>query len=174
MKNTRDTYAKKAQKYGNCLVSYFYLSNISTMWVASEIVVLTFQRLRGINGEWKRVEEVCVCVWDKAEIQSGWILMWKHSWGGNLKGEVWQGQGREQGNKNRMVLGPTWNILDQKGRWQRKSLTVWQYGNCVLPLCYLLFLLCKRLALNLQKKCVCVMVLWYWKYFMIHLSFPAL
>lgn len=62
MKNTRDTYAKKAQKYGNCLVSNFYLSNISTMWVASEVVVLTFQRLRGINGEWKRVEEVCVCV----------------------------------------------------------------------------------------------------------------
>lgn len=29
-------------------------------------------------------------------------------------------------------------------------------GNCVLPLCYLLFLLSKRLALNLQKKCVCV------------------
>ena len=38
------------------------------MWVASEIVVLTFQRLRGINGKWKKVEEVCVyvcvCVWE--------------------------------------------------------------------------------------------------------------
>ena len=43
------------------------------MWVASEIVVLTFQRLRGINGKWKKVEEVCVyvcvCVCEKEEIQ---------------------------------------------------------------------------------------------------------
>lgn len=29
----------------------FHLSNISTMWVALEIVVVTFQRLKGINGK---------------------------------------------------------------------------------------------------------------------------
>lgn len=48
--------------------------------------------------------------------EEGWILMWKQSWGGNLKGEVCQEQGQEQGDKNRMSLRPTWNILDQRGR----------------------------------------------------------
>lgn len=99
------------------------------------------------------------------------------SWGGNLKGEVCQGQGEEQGNKNRMALRPT---LEQHSGPERAltekvvdSVTV---ENCVLPPCYRCCSCSAREGgFNLQRKVcvsVCACVLFQRKHFMIHfLSF---
>lgn len=153
MKNTKDTYAKKAQKYGNCLFSNPFIYPTIPTWMASEIVVLTFQRLRGINGKWKRVEEVCLCVWEGGNTEGmASVLMWKPSWRGNLKGEVCQGHTRARTGKQKQ----DGSQADMEHSGERAltekvsdSVTV---GNRVLPRCYLCY------SRSVCKKYVCLCV----------------
>lgn len=76
--------------------------SLSTMWVASEIVVLTFLRLLG----------------------GGFLItMRKRSWGGNLKvlpGRTWARTETKTGSR------PTRNIVEQRGCPQTQPSAVWQ------------------------------------------------
>ena len=70
---------------------------------------------------------MCVCVCEKEEIHTGWLIF---NVGARAGKETWKErfardtQGQELGNKNRMALRPAWNIVEQRGRRQRESMTV--------------------------------------------------